>query len=108
MLAPPQSGSFHASSSPTIPPLHPLTEADFAIFPKLKHEELKKPTRRYGAGIAPEYKAKFVEIGDDDDSSSSGLELSIIEEYLPEGEVEEEEEEEDLEVDLPGVYVVDE
>lgn len=49
-----------------------LTEADFGIFPKLHHEELIKPIRRYGAGIAPvDHKAEFVKIDDDDPPSGS-------------------------------------
>lgn len=89
ILAPPQSGCFNASASSTIPLLPQLTEADLAIFPKLQHEELKKTVRRYGAGIASvEAKAEFVDIGDED--YPSGMELSVVEEYLPKEEVEDE------------------
>lgn len=96
-----------------IPPLPKLTETDFDIFPKLRHEELKKPIRRYGAGITPvENKATFIKI--DDDDTPSGWECSFIEDYLLEGDEEkdekkeENEDKEDWQMELLGIYVVDE
>lgn len=98
-----------------MPPLPVFIEADFDIFPKLHHEELIKPARRYGAGIAPvKHKAEIVNI--DDDDCASGWECSLLDEYLPETEEEEkdekenqeEEEEEGWEEKLLGVHVVDE
>lgn len=92
-----------------MPPLPVFIEADFDIFPKLHHEGLIKPARRYGAGIAPvKHKAETVNI--DDDDCASGWECSFLDEYLPETEKEnqEEEEEEGWEEKLLGVHVVDE
>lgn len=102
-----------ASKSIIIPPLPKLAKADFDIFPKLRHEELKKPMRRYGTGITPvDNKAAIIKI--EDDASPSGWECSFIEDYLPvevekkEGAKEENEEEERWQMDLLGIYVVDE
>lgn len=93
-----------------ITPLPKLTEADFEIFPKLPHEELKKPIRRYGASITPvENKATFIKI--DDDDSPSGWECSLIEDYRLEGDeekYEENEDDEDWQMELLGIHVVDE
>lgn len=107
-------GACHcASESIMIAPLPKLTEADFDIFPKLPHEELKKPIRRYGASITPvENKATLIKI--DDDDSPSGWEYSLIEDYLLEGdeekyeEKEENEDDEDWQMELLGIHVVDE
>lgn len=69
--------------------------------------------RRYGAGITPvENKAKFFKI--DDDDSPSGWKCSFIEDYLPEKdeekyeETEENDDEEDWQMELLGIYIVDE
>lgn len=69
--------------------------------------------RRYGADIAPvKNKAAFIKI--DDDKPPSGWECSFIEDYLPEGDEEKEEakeeneEEEGWQMELLGIYVVDE
>lgn len=63
-----------------------------------------------------EHKTEFVKI--DDDDSLAGWECSFVDDYLPEGneekrtekekEKDEDEEEEGWEMDLLGVYVVDE
>lgn len=48
-------------------PPRTLTKGRFCHIFKLQYQELPKPIRRYGAGIAPveEQKAEFVEIGKD-------------------------------------------
>lgn len=113
-------GTCHSASETTkITPLPIPTEADFDFLPKLKHQELKKPVRSYGAGnasvpgIVPvEHKAGFIKINDDD--MPSGWECSFIVEYLIEGDEhiyehkEGNEDDEDWQMSLLGIYVVDE
>lgn len=97
-----------------MPPLPVFIGADFDIFPKLHHEELIKPARRYGAGVAPvKHNVERVDI--DDDDCCSGWECSFLDEYLhgqeqeekDEKENQDEEEEEGWEAKLLGVHVVD-